>query len=301
MALIVQNCYILGSAIYRQRQMVRLTRTIEETTDVGLLLASMQTERSEMAYHVFGINVSGTWTAEDGFAVYDREHSLRQVFDRTDLALDKLVDWRAIAGEAGLQWQDRMFASKGRFQTYLGDIRRMVLEGRTPSRSEMLWYNRTTALLLRVLVRHISDRKLSSGDVSSPFLAYINIMRAVEHLGLLLTLGLRYLSTGTSPLLVAQTALSDTLFWEYIGNTRTFASGIADNMSDILEEGDGMGTFMVVRDGIINDVPRASLNVSATEFFHNNSRLLNRLQQVQRQLKENIESLTSDEVLVSRL
>ena len=72
-------------------------------------------------------------------------------------------------------------------------------------------------------------------------------MRAIEHLGLLLTLGLRYLSAGSaSARLLARTALSDTLFWEYIGNTRTFASGFSDNMTDILDGADGMGTFLLV-------------------------------------------------------
>ena len=72
-------------------------------------------------------------------------------------------------------------------------------------------------------------------------------MRAIEHLGLLLTLGLRYLSAGlASPRLLARTVLSDTLFWEYIGNTRTFASGLSGNMTNILDRADGMGTFLVV-------------------------------------------------------
>ena len=49
------------------------------------------------------------------------------------------------------------------------------------------------------------------------------------------------------------------------------------------------GVFRYRRDGIINNVPGEVLNVSNTEFFHDSSHLLNRLQDVQLQLKENIE------------
>ena len=72
-------------------------------------------------------------------------------------------------------------------------------------------------------------------------------MRATEHLGLLLTLGLWYLSAGAaSPRLLVRAALSDTLFWEYISNARTFASRIADNITDTLHGAEGMDTFVTV-------------------------------------------------------
>ena len=61
----------------------------------------------------------------NGSSEYALRHGdrLGKAFEITDLALEKLVDWRGIASQASMQWHDRMFASKGRFRTYLGDIR----------------------------------------------------------------------------------------------------------------------------------------------------------------------------------
>ena len=57
-----------------------------------------------------------------------------------------------------------MFGSVYRFCPCL-PLRRTVLERRALTRTQRRWYDRTTALLLRVLIGHISGRKLSSGEI----------------------------------------------------------------------------------------------------------------------------------------
>ena len=61
----------------------------------------------------------------EGSSTAYRGHSarLRGVFERTDRALERVADWRAVASQTSRRWSDRMFASKGRFQTYLSDLR----------------------------------------------------------------------------------------------------------------------------------------------------------------------------------
>ena len=79
----------------------------------------------------------------------------------------------------------------------------------------------------------------------SYMLSYLNIIRAMEHFSLFLTYGLRYFSTGQlQPLFQTQAVRSDTLFWEYINNTRSFSPEMSEKIHYIFDSFEGYGSYL---------------------------------------------------------
>ena len=88
-------------------------------------------------------------------------------------------------------------------------------------------------------------KRLTPVNLSSYMLSYLNIIRSMEHFSLFLTYGLRYFSTGQlKALFQTQAVRSDTLFWEYINNTRSFSPEMSEKIHYIFDSFEGYNSYL---------------------------------------------------------
>ncbi|XP_037093442.1 uncharacterized protein LOC119113198 isoform X2 [Pollicipes pollicipes] len=303
-ALIVQNIYTMTTAIQHQQKMENLKHTMERAEVAFLIFTSGTTsdladslaEYRAVPESPSDMSTVAGWTAEPVKA----SDGIRRAFETTDNALERTTGWEDLARLVSRPRNNRMFTSKLRFRIRLEDLRRTVFNEPSSTRRQVQWYDHANSWLLDVLARRVTARRWTTGATSS-LLAYINILRAIEHFGVMLVLGLRYLHLDRLPTLLLATAVrSDTLFWEYINNTRVFSAEMSESIHSIFDSYEGMQTFTTVRDGIVSNEPAASMGVTSLKYFEDVTNLVVRLRKVQQKLRDIIEINTTAQMESAR-
>ena len=188
-ALITQNVITLNDTIIRRDDLTDIDKSVEGSDEAARLVSMLQQERSECIFSLFVTNNVET-QVKVGLDLMRR-------FDETDDALDKITKWRAPTGE-------EMFRSKLRFQIRLQDFRKRVLANNETNGTEqselvvedaMNFYTYATRVLLDDLSNIIRS---SNGSSTWRYLiTYKNILRAIESVGIEMSLGIRFQGRGT--------------------------------------------------------------------------------------------------------
>ena len=222
-ALITQNIILLDDIINRKAELMDIDLSVEKSDEVARLVSNLQQERSEVLLSVFVSNNIDS-TVNIGLDLKNR-------FLQTDGSLDNISNWRSPAGED-------IFRSKLRFQIRLDDFRKRVVENNDTSKADvvvedaMLFYNYATKVLLDDLSSMI---KSSNGSSSWRFLiAYKNILRAIESVGIEMSLGIRYQATGKlTNRNFARFIEKHKLSQEYLLQSETFLSDMRNRIKNV--------------------------------------------------------------------
>ena len=222
-ALITQNIILLDDIINRKAELMDIDLSVEKSDEVARLVSNLQQERSEVLLSVFVSNNIDS-TVNIGLDLKNR-------FRQTDSSLNNISNWRSPAGED-------IFRSKLRFQIRLDDFRKRVVENNDTSKADvvvedaMLFYNYATKVLLDDLSSMI---KSSNGSSSWRFLiAYKNILRAIESVGIEMSLGIRYQATGKlTNRNFARFIEKHKLSQEYLLQSETFLSDMRNRIKNV--------------------------------------------------------------------
>ena len=222
-ALITQNIILLDDIINRKAELMDIDLSVEKSDEVARLVSNLQQERSEVLLSVFVSNHIDS-TVNIGLDLKNR-------FRQTDGSLNNISNWRSPAGED-------IFRSKLRFQIRLDDFRIRVVENNDTSKADivvedaMLFYNYATKVLLDDLSSMI---KSSNGSSSWRFLiAYKNILRAIESVGIEMSLGIRYQATGKlTNRNFARFIEKHKLSQEYLLQSETFLSDMRNRIKNV--------------------------------------------------------------------
>merc|ERR1719370_42069 len=204
-ALIIQNSTTLNELLQYQTEVQRIGDKVETATFLERFITNMQRERSEVAFHIF---TNGTKTL--GL-------NLTQRFKITDEAFEKMV-WPTIKQSENTE----MFKSKLRYQIRHGDFRLRISQDEEDIQSVLDWYNRVDAVFLDHLSQDI--RGTNSSAVWRYLIAYKNLLRAIENIGIAVVYGIRYYGTGRiTHENYVQFIRHDALGFEYIDQSKNFA------------------------------------------------------------------------------
>ena len=177
-ALIIQNAITLKDLLHYQREVQQSGEKVDGATHLEKFITNMQRERSEVAFYIFtygkqtlGLNLS------ERFAI-------------TDEALE-MMPWPEMRVSKG---QENMFKSKLRFQIRHGDFRQRISQDEEDINSILNWYNSADAVFLNHLSTGI--KTTNSSTVWRYLIAYANLLRCIENLGIAVAYGIRYYGQG---------------------------------------------------------------------------------------------------------
>ena len=225
-ALITQNLIQLNEVILLRDDLTQTDKSVEGSDEAARLVSTLQQERSECIFSLFVVNNIETQVLVG--------LDLQKRFQETDAALESISRWRAPSGE-------QMFKSKLRFQIRLDDFRKRILqnnETNETSESELVvedamgFYTYATKVLLDDLSNIIRS---SNGSSTWRYLiTYKNVLRAIESVGIEMSLGVRFLGRGTLisrnfARFVEQHKLSN----EYLLQGETFLTNMREDLKKV--------------------------------------------------------------------
>jgi len=217
-ALIIQNSTTLNELLQYQTEVQRIGEKVETATYLERFITNMQRERSEVAFHIF---TNGTQTL--GLNLTER-------FQITDEAFEKMT-WPNIKQSENTE----MFKSKLRYQIRHGDFRLRISQDEEDIQSVLDWYNRVDAVFLDHLSQDI--RGTNSSAVWRYLIAYKNLLRSIENIGIAVVYGIRYYAQGNvSQDQYIQFIRHDTLGFEYLDQSKNFAPQVRKDYEKIKRE-----------------------------------------------------------------
>jgi len=217
-ALIIQNSTTLNELLQYQTEVQRIGDKVETATFLERFITNMQRERSEVAFHIF---TNGTQTL--GLNLTER-------FKITDEAFEKMT-WPNIKQSENTE----MFKSKLRYQIRHGDFRLRISQDEEDIQSVLDWYNRVDAVFLDHLSQDI--RGTNSSAVWRYLIAYKNLLRSIENIGIAVVYGIRYYAQGNvSQDQYIQFIRHDTLGFEYLDQSKNFAPQVRKDYEKIKRE-----------------------------------------------------------------
>ncbi|XP_042887708.1 uncharacterized protein LOC122263374 [Penaeus japonicus] len=173
MALIIQNSINMVSILEYQNDM---QETIDQiSTGLGNVTEALQSERAEIAFYLF----------TNGSII---RRNLSEHFAYTNSLIENLI-WPSF------RIDDQLFQNKILFRIRLDDFRDKITKFDTPNiEAGIAFYNRANYIFLDQLTREIKEKDASG--VWRPLLAYKNMIRAIEHLGISMVFGEQYFGRG---------------------------------------------------------------------------------------------------------
>jgi len=204
-ALIIQNSTTLNDLLQYQSEVQRIGTKVAAATLLEKFITNMQRERSEVAFHIF---TNGTQTLG---------RNLSERFMITDSAFEKMP-WPNIKTTDNTQ----MFKSKLRYQIRHGDFRQRISQDEEDIQSVLDWYNSVDAVFLDHLSQDIKGT--NSSAVWRYLIAYKNLLRSIENIGIAVVYGIRYYGQGNiTQDQYIQFIRHDTLGFEYLDQSKNFA------------------------------------------------------------------------------
>jgi len=214
-ALIIQNSTTLNNLLQYQKEVERIGAKVDAATMLEKFVTNMQRERSEVAFNIF---TNGTQTL--GLDLSER-------FAITDNALERMP-WPAMAESEN----NRLFKSKLRFQIRHGDFRQRISQDEEDIQSILNWYNSADGVFLNHLSQDI--RGTNSSAVWRYLIAYKNLLRAIENIGIAVVYGIRYYGKGSiTHDNYVQFIRHDTLGFEYLEQSKNFVPQVAVKLHDV--------------------------------------------------------------------
>jgi len=274
-ALIIQNSTTLNELLQYQTEVQRIGEKVETATFLERFITNMQRERSEVAFHIF---TNGTKTL--GL-------NLTQRFKITDEAFEKMV-WPTIKQSENTE----MFKSKLRYQIRHGDFRLRISQDEEDIQSVLDWYNRVDAVFLDHLSQDI--RGTNSSAVWRYLIAYKNLLRSIENIGIAVVYGIRYYAQGNiSQDQYIQFIRHDTLGFEYLDQSKNFAPQVGKDYERIKKE-TNFSLIETSREDVLNQKKKNPDANEAFEYyavtFDYTEKLRNVLIGLRKRLVETVES-----------
>ncbi|KAG1661238.1 Atrial natriuretic peptide receptor 1 [Nymphon striatum] len=279
MALIIQNCINMVNVVQYQRSMQETISQVKISTGLGNLTEALQSERAEIAFYLF----------TNGSVV---RRNLSEHFEYTN-SLISTLKWPKF------RIKDKLYHSKILFQIRLDDFRDKISRFDAPSIDAGIeFYNRANYIFLDQLTREIKEK--DSSGVWRPLLAYKNMIRAIEHLGISMVFGEQYFGRGS---LDHSSYLSfiknDALGYDFLNQSQNFESWIKKRYTALQELYPWTANITRRRLEIIERVNVKPDFEKATEYFYVMLGYLDILQKIQYEIRYKIENTIMAEVTSS--
>ncbi|XP_043214025.1 uncharacterized protein LOC122377724 [Amphibalanus amphitrite] len=276
MALIIQNAVNMISVLQYQYEMQETISQVQISTGLGNVTEALQSERAEIAFFLF----------TNGSVI---RRNLSEHFQYTNLLIDELKWPKFRIG-------DQLFQNKILFRIRLDDFRDKITRFDTPSiDAGIQFYNRANYIFLDQLTREIKEK--DSSGVWRPLLAYKNLIRAIEHLGISMVFGEEYFGRGD---LDHNSYLSfvtnDALGQDFLNASKSFAYWIKDRYQMLQHEYPWYSNITRRRKEIVNRVKIEPDFGKATEYFYAMLGYLDSLQKIQYEIRGKIENTILSEV-----
>ena len=226
--LVVQNCFFLNDVVVGKQVVVTVGKLVAKADLIAQLASRLQEERSVVAFYLY-IDRQSDNSANKGVNVKD-------TYKKTDVAIGNVEDWNLPAKD------QNVFASKLRFQIRLDDFREAALKKKVIGEREismeevMQFYTYATNVLLDYLSRMMSIQASKTWKYS---LAYKNLLRAAESVGVEMVKGIKYYGFGSLTLdermiFIQQHKLAS----EYIKQASTFIVDMRSYMDKVYNSED---------------------------------------------------------------
>ncbi|MPC18993.1 hypothetical protein E2C01_011896 [Portunus trituberculatus] len=208
LALIIQNSINMVTVLEYQYDMQETIDQVQISTGLGNVTEALQSERAEIAFYLFTNDsvIRGNLT----------EH-----FKYTNMLLDDLI-WPVFRQE------HELFNNKILFRIRLDDFRDKITKFDTPSvEGGIAFYNKANYIFLDQLTSEINEK--DAAGVWRPLLAYKNIIRAIEHLGISMVFGLQYFGRGAlNQKSYIAFVTNDALGYDFLNTSQNFEFWITD-------------------------------------------------------------------------
>ncbi|XP_040569888.1 uncharacterized protein [Lepeophtheirus salmonis] len=249
-ALIIQNAITLSDLLQYQKEVQNSGVKVDGATHLEKFITNMQRERSEVAFYIF---TYGKQTL--GFNLSER-------FKITDEALEKMP-WPTMRVS---KENEKMFKSKLRFQIRHGDFRQRISQDEEDINSILNWYNSADAVFLQHLSTGI--KTTNSSAVWRYLIAYANLLRCIENLGIAVAYGIRYYGQGriTHDNYI-QFIRHFTLGDEYLEQSKNYVPQVKEEYDVIKNKGGHYSTLAMSRKDVLNQVPRDANTDEALTFY----------------------------------
>ncbi|XP_043196646.1 uncharacterized protein LOC122367528 isoform X2 [Amphibalanus amphitrite] len=279
MALIIQNAANMISVLQYQYEMQETISQVQISTGLGNVTEALQSERAEIAFFLF----------TNGSVI---RRNLSEHFQYTNQLLDDLKWPKFRIG-------DQLFQNKILFRIRLDDFRDKITRFDTPSiDAGIQFYNRANYIFLDQLTREIKEKDASG--VWRPLLAYKNLIRAIEHLGISMVFGEEYFGRGD---LDHNSYLSfvtnDALGQDFLNASKSFAYWIKDRYQLLQYDYPWYSNITRRRKEIVTRVKIEPDFEKATEYFYAMLGYLDSLQKIQYEIRGKIEKTILSEVRAS--
>ncbi|XP_042226333.1 uncharacterized protein LOC121869177 isoform X1 [Homarus americanus] len=279
MALIIQNGLNMVNVLQYQYEMQETIDQVQISTGLGNVTEALQSERAEIAFYLF----------TNGSVI---RRNLSEHFAYTNSLIDNLK-WPMFRIE------DPLFKNKILFRIRLDDFRDKITKFDTPSiDAGIRFYNRANYIFLDQLTREIKEK--DSSGVWRPLLAYKNLIRAIEHLGISMVFGEEYFGRGdldhTSYL---NFVTNDALGQDFLNASKSFAFWIKDRYLQLQDTYPWYSNITRRRQEIVNRVKIQPDFDKATEYFYAMLGYLDALQKIQYEIRIRIEETILSEVTSS--
>ncbi|KAG1661240.1 Atrial natriuretic peptide receptor 1 [Nymphon striatum] len=279
MALIIQNCINMVNVVQYQRSMQETISQVNISTGLGNLTEALQSERAEIAFYLF----------TNGSVV---RRNLSEHFEYTNSLISEL-EWPKF------RINDKLYHSKILFQIRLDDFRDKISRFDAPSiYAGIEFYNRANYIFLDQLTREIKEK--DSSGVWRPLLAYKNMIRAIEHLGISMVFGEQYFGRGSLDHFSYLSFIkNDALGYDFLNQSQNFEWWIKKRYRALQELYPWSANITRRRLEIIGRVKVNPDFEKATEYFYAMLGYLEILQKIQYEIRYKIENTILAEVTAS--
>ncbi|KAG1671931.1 Atrial natriuretic peptide receptor 1 [Nymphon striatum] len=252
---------------------------VKISTGLGNLTEALQSERAEIAFYLF----------TNGSVV---RRNLSEHFAYTNILIDELV-WPKF------EVTDKLFHNKILFRIRLDDFRDKISRFDAPSIDAGIeFYNKANYIFLDQLTREIQEKDRSG--VWRPLLAYKNLIRAIEHLGISMVFGEQYFGRGnldhTSYLNFVK---HDAFGQHFLNASKTFEFWINDRYENLQHEYAWYTNITRRREEILLREEIEPNFEKATEYFYAMWGYLDALQKIQYEIRLKIKNTILGEVQAS--
>lgn len=280
-ALILQNATTLSNLLHYQREVERIGAKVDAATLLEKFITNMQRERSEVAFSIF---TNGRQTL--GLNLTER-------FSITDNALENMP-WP----DMDVYDATQMFKSKLRFQIRHGDFRQRISQEEEDIQSILNWYNSADGVFLNHLSQDI--RGTNSSAVWRYLIAYKNLLRAIENIGIAVVYGIRYYGTGriTHDNYV-QFIRHDALGFEYIDQSKNFVPQVRKDYESVKSDGKDFPILMTSRENILAQKSQEPDPKEALRYYQATFNYTENLREVLENLRLRIVEIVKNELIAA--
>ncbi|XP_071745001.1 uncharacterized protein [Lepeophtheirus salmonis] len=277
-ALIIQNATTLNDLLIYQQDVEESRNKVNGATHLEKFISNMQRERSEVAFYIF---------------TYGKQSlglNLSERFKITDGALER-TPWPDIKESK----EKEMFKSKLRFQIRHGDFRQRISQDEEDINSILNWYNSVNSVFLNHLSTGI--KTTNSSTVWKYLIAYVNLLRCIENLGIAVAYGIRYYGQGKITYdNYIQYIRHITLGDEYLEQSQNYVPFMKDLYQKIKSKGVHYSALQKSRKAVLAQIPRQASTGEALKFYQATFGYTEALRDAIRDLRLRIEAIVVEEL-----